>query len=135
MTDKIKETEVLRKHIIGENGISYTLGEDGLYYPDIRLPEETHYEIGRYGRMRAKYLKEYHRALYLELLLDGNLNEYLHQTDEECYQMMERLVEQMKAKQGVTEQLKSENQMQWVGMMNNIRHCAEEVVLRDIVYV
>ena len=126
MTDKIKETEVLRKHIIGENGISYTLGEDGLYYPDIRLPEGTHYEIGRYGRMRA---------LYLELLLDGNLNEYLHQTDEECYQMMERLVEQMKAKHGVTEQLKSENQMQWVGMMNNIRHCAEEVVLKDIVYV
>ena len=75
MTDKIKETEVLRKHIIGENGISYTLGEDGLYYPDIRLPEGTHYEIGRYGQMRAEYLKEYHRALYLELLLDGNLNE------------------------------------------------------------
>ena len=73
--------------------------------------------------------------MYLELLLDGNLNEYLHQTDEECYQMMERLVEQMKAKQGVTAQLKSENQMQWVGMMNNIRHCAEEVVLKDIVYV
>ena len=135
MTDKIKKTEVLEKHIIGENGISYTLGEDGLYYPDIRLPEGTHYEIGRYGRMRAEYLKEYHRALYLELLLDGNLNEYLHQTDEECYQMMERLVEQMKAKHGVTEQLKSENQMQWVGMMNNIRQCAEEVVLRDIVYV
>ena len=126
MTDKIKETEVLRKHIIGENGIRYTLGEDGLYYPDLRLPEGTHYEIGRYGRMRA---------LYLELLLDGNLNEYLHQMDEECYQMMERLVEQMKAKHGVTEQLKSENQMQWVGMMNNIRHCAEEVVLKDIVYV
>ena len=135
MTDKIKETEVLEKHIIGENGISYTLGEDGLYYPDLQLPEGTHYEIGRYGRMRAEYLKENHRALYLELLLDGNLNEYLHQMDEECYQMMERLVEQMKAKHGVTEQLKSENQMQWVGMMNNIRQCAEEVVLRDIVYV
>ena len=135
MTDKIKETEGLEKHSIGENGISYTLGEDGLYYPDLQLPEGTHYEIGRYGRMRAEYLKEYHRALYLELLLDGNLNEYLHQTDEECYQMMERLVEQMKAKHGVTEQLKSENQMQWVGMMNNIRQCAEEVVLRDIVYV
>ena len=109
--------------------------EDGLYYPDLRLPEGTHYDIGRYGRMRAEYLKEYHRALYLELLLDGNLNEYLHQMDEECYQMMEQLVEWMKVKQRVTEQLKSENQMQWVGMMNNIRHCAEEVVLRDIVYV
>ena len=54
MTDKIKKTEVLEKHIIGENGISYTLGEDGLYYPDIRLPEGTHYEIGRYGRMRGE---------------------------------------------------------------------------------
>lgn len=113
MTDKIKETEVLEKHIIGENGISYTLGEDGLYYPDLRLPEGTHYEIGRYGRMRAEYLKEYRRPLYLEFLLSGKLNEYLHHTDEECYQMMELLVEQMKEKQGVTEKLKSENQMQW----------------------
>ena len=134
MTDKIKESEVLRKHIIGENGIRYTLGEDGLYYPDLRLPEGTHYEIGRYGRMRAEYLKENHRALYLELLLSGKLNEYLHQTDEECYRMIERLVEQMKVKQGLKEQLKSENQMQWVGIMNNIWHCAEEVVLKDIVY-
>lgn len=135
MTDKIKKTEVLEKHIVGENEISYTLGEDGLYYPDLRLPEGTHYEIGRYGRMRAEYLKENHRALYLELLLSGKLNEYLHQTDEECYRMIEQLVEQMKVKQGLKEQLKSENQMQWVGMMNNIRQCAEEVVLRDIVYV
>ena len=125
MTDKIKKTEVLEKHIVGENEISYTLGEDGLYYPDLRLPEGTHYEIGRYGRMRAEYLKENHRALYLELLLSGKLNEYLHQTDEECYRMIERLVEQMKVKQGLKEQLKSENQMQWVGIMNNIWHCAE----------
>lgn len=135
MTDKIKKTEVLEKHIIGENGISYTLGEDGLYYPDIQLPEGTHYEIGRYGRMRGEYLKEHRRSLYMELLLSGKLNEYLYQTDEECHQMIKRLVEQMKTKQGVTEQMKSENQMQWVGMMNNIRHCAEEVVLRDIVYL
>ena len=124
----------MEKHIMGENGISYTLGEDCLYYPDLRLPEGTHYEIGRYGRMRAEYLKENHRALYLELLLSGKLNEYLHQTDEECYRMIERLVEQMKVKQGLKEQLKSENQMQWVGIMNNIWHCAEEVVLKDIVY-
>ena len=134
MTDKIKKTEVIGKHIVGENEISYTLGEDGLYYPDLRLPEGTHYEIGRYGRMRAEYLKENHRALYLELLLSGKLNEYLHQTDEECYRMIERLVEQMKVRQGLKEQLKSENQMQWVGIMNNIWHCAEEVVLKDIVY-
>jgi hypothetical protein len=134
MTDKIKKTEVWEKHIIGENGISYTLGEDGLYYPDIRLSEGTHYKIGRYGRMRGEYPKEHRGSLYMELLLGAKLNEYLHQADEECYQMMERLVEQMKANQGMTELLKSEDQMQWVGMMNNIRHCAEDVVLRESVY-
>ncbi|MBS6520172.1 MAG: TnpV protein [Clostridiales bacterium] len=125
----------MQKYIVGENGIGYILGEDGLYYPDLRLPEGTHYPIGRYGRMRERYLKEYQNGFYMELLLNGRLNAHLHQIDEECFQRMERLVEQMKEKQGVTEQLKSENQMQWVGLMNNIRHCAEEVVLTDIVYV
>lgn len=134
MTDKIKEAEVLEKHIVGENGIGYTLGEDGLYYPDLRLLEEMYYEIGRYGRMRAEYLKENHRALYLDLLLSGKLNEYLHLIDEECYQMIERLVEQMKAKQGVTEQLKTTDQMKWVGCMNNFGNAAEEFVLRGIVF-
>ena len=134
MTDKIKKTEVLEKHIVGENEISYTLGEDGLYYPDLRLPEGTHYEIGRYGRMRAEYLKEHHRALYLELLLSGEFNEYLHQTDEECYQMMERLVEQMKASEGVTEELKCTRQMEWVQRCNNIHNRAEEIVLYEMIY-
>lgn len=120
---------------IEENGIRYTLGEDGMYYPDLKLPEGTDYEIGRYGRMRAEYLKDHHRVQYMNLLLDGKLNEYLHQVDEECYEMMERLMEQMKARQGVTEQLKAENMMLWVGKVNNIRASAEEVVLKDIVYV
>lgn len=124
----------MQKHIMGENGISYTLGEDGMYYPDLILPEETNYTIRKYGRMRGEYLREYRTELYLDLVLDGKLNEHLHQTDEECYEMMERLIEQMKERQGVTEQLKSENQMQWVVMMNNIRNCAEEVVLRELVY-
>ena len=72
---------------------------------------------------------------YMELLLGGKLNEYLHEVDEECYEMQERLVEQMKEKQGVTEQLKAENQMLWVGKMNNIIACAEEIVVREVVYV
>ena len=134
MTDKIKKTEVLEKHIIGENGIRYTLGEDGLYYPDLRLPEGTHYEIGRYGRMKVEYLKENRRALYLDLLLSGKLNEYLHQTDEECYQMMERLVEQMKASEGVTEELKATDQMAWLGAMNSIRNRAEEIIINELIY-
>lgn len=84
--------------------------------------------------MRAAYLKEYKHSLYLELVFAGRWNEYLHNVDEECYQMMELLIKQMKEKQGITEQLKSENQMLWVGKVNNIKHSAEEVVLAEIVY-
>lgn len=124
----------MKKHIVGENGISYMLGADGMYYPDLSLPEGRNYPIDRYGRMRASYLKEYKHSLYLELVFAGKWNEYLHNVDEECYQMMELLIEQMKEKQGVTEQLKAENQMLWVGMVNNIRHSAEEVVLAELVY-
>ena len=96
----------MEKHIMGENGISYTLGEDGLYYPDLYLPEEIEYPIGKYGMLRKTYLKEHRKGLYLELVLAGKLNEHLHQVDEECNQMMDRLVEQMKERQGVTEELK-----------------------------
>ena len=125
---------IMKKHIMGENGISYTLGEDGLYYPDLYLPEETEYPIGKYGMLRKSYLQEHRKGLCLELVLAGKLNEHLHQIDEECNQMMDRLVEQMKEKQGVTEELKMQDQMAWVGKMNNIRACAEENVLEEIVY-
>lgn len=124
----------MEKHIMGENGISYTLGKDGLYYPDLYLPEETEYSIGKYGMLRKTYLKEQRKGLYLELILSGKLNEHLHQVDEECNQMMDRLVEQMKEKQGVTEELKMQNQMAWVRGMNNIWACAEEIIYKSILY-
>ncbi|WP_368218166.1 TnpV protein [Blautia obeum] len=124
----------MEKHIMGENGISYTLGEDGLYYPDLNLPEETEYSIGKYGMLRKAYLKEHRKGLYLELVLAGKLNEHLHQIDEECNQMMDKLMGQMKEKQGVTEELKMQDQMEWVGRMNNIRACTEEIVVKDILY-
>ena len=123
----------MEKHIMGENGISYTLGEDDLYYPDLYLPGETEYPIGKYGMFRKSYLKEHRKGLYLELVLSGKLNEHLHQVDEECNQMMYRLVEQMKEKQGVTEELKMQDQMAWVGRVNNIRACAEEIVVYEFV--
>lgn len=124
---------IMEKHIMEENGISYTLGEDGLYYPDLYLPEETEYPIGKYGMLRKTYLKEHRKGLYLELVLAGKLNEHLHLIDEECNQMMDRLVEQMKEKQGVTEELKVQDQMAWVGRVNNIRVCAEEIVVYEFV--
>ena len=126
---------IMEKHIMGENGISYTLGEDDLYYPDLYLPEETEYSIGKYGMLRKLYLQEHRNGLYLELVLAGKLNEHLHQIDEKCNQMMDRLVERMKEKQDVTEELKMQEQMAWVGRMNNIRACAEEIVLMNVVYM
>lgn len=125
--------EKLEKVVV-ENGITYVLGEDEIYYPDLRLPEGTNYLIGKFGYMRCEYLKEFKHGYYMELLLGGKLNEYLHEIDEECHEMLDRIVEQLKETQGVTEQLKAENQMLWVGRMNNIRMCAEEVVVREVVY-
>ena len=125
----------MEKHIIGENGIGYTLGADGLYYPDLELPEGTHYEIGRYGRIRWEYLKNHRRGEYIRLLMNGKLNEYLHEVDEECYERMELLVEQMKVCAGITEELKASDQMKWVGLINNVRSSAEEIVMRELIYV
>ena len=125
----------MEKHIIGENGIGYTLGADGVYYPALELPEGPHYEIGRYGRMRWEYLKNHRRGEYIRLLMNGKLNEYLHEVDEECYERMELLVEQMKVGAGITEELKASDQMKWVGLINNVRSSAEEIVMRELIYV
>lgn len=125
----------MEKHIIGENGIGYTLGEDGMYYPDLQLPEGTHYEIGKYGRMRWEYLKKQQRGEYINLLMDERLNEYLHEVDTQCYERVELLVEQMKAGAGITEELKATDQMKWIGLMNNVRSSAEGIVLNELIYV
>lgn len=124
----------MKKHIVGENGISYTLGEDGLYYPDLVLSAGTDFPIGKYGRMRRRYLQEHREVEYLRLLLNGGLNEHLHRVDVECERRMEVLIEQMMKRWGVTEQFKAKNQMEWVGRMNNIRCSAEEVVLKEVIY-
>ena len=130
----MKAMEKLEKVIV-ENGITYVLGADNLYYPDLRLPKGTDYPIGKSGYMRCEFLKKFKHGYYMELLLDGKLNKYLHEIDEECHVMLNRIVEQMKEKQGVTERLKAEDQMLWVGRMNNIMACAEEIVVREMVYV
>ena len=79
--------------IIEENGIMYRLAEDGCYYPDLRLPEGTHYNIGKYGLMRWEYMQTHCRRKYLRLVLNGKLNEYLHEVDVECYARVELLVD------------------------------------------
>lgn len=126
--------EKLEKVIV-ENGITYVLGEDDIYYPDLQLPEGTNYNIGKFGHMRCEYLKEFKHGYYMELLFDGRLNEYLHEVDEECYEMLDQFVEQMKEKQGVTEELKKFDQMEWVRRVNNIMAYVEEIVVRELVCV
>lgn len=124
----------MEKHIIGENGIGYTLGADNLYYPDLKLEKGTDYQIGQYGRMRSTFMKEHRHSMYLELVFAGKWNEYLHEVEEECYQRLEVLMEQMKAGAGVTRKLKVTDQMEWVGLMNNVRNSAEEIILKELIY-
>ena len=121
--------------VIVENGIVYRLGEHDLYYPELGMTEGSYYNIGKYGLMRCEYLKTDRKREYLRLLLDGKLNEHLHEIDEECHVRVELLVEQMKAGAGITEELKATEQMKWIGLMNNVRSAAEEIVLRELVYL
>ncbi|MCM1499839.1 MAG: TnpV protein [Clostridium sp.] len=120
--------------VIEENGIMYRLAEDGCYYPDLRLPEGTHYHIGKYGLMRWEYLTANNRREYFRLLMSGKLNEYLHEMDVECHDMVERIAEQMKAGAGITEELKVADPLEWIGLMNNVKNAAEEIVLREMIY-
>lgn len=121
------------KSLFEEMGGKYTLGADGMYYPDLELSEEEpHY--GKYGRMRLRYLKEHHQVLYNTLLLDGELVKHLNEVDDTANQRMEFLTLQMQEHQGVNEALKVRDQMGWVGACNNIRNAAEEIVLSELIY-
>ena len=123
------------KEVIVENGIEYRLRENDCYYPVISLEQKTDFCIGKYGFMRCEYIKNYKHRYYMDLLLAGKLNEHLHKVDEECYAMRERLIEQIKKKKGITEQMKVGNQLLWVNTVNSINLIAEEVVLKELVYV
>ena len=124
----------MKKQIYDEkNGMSYTLHGD-YYLPDLVLREEEPI-YGKYGMLRKQFLKEHRSAGYQYLLLTGKLNEHLNQTDQEAREQVETLMEQMTEKQGVTEELKVQDQMKWVGLMNNIKASAEEIVLKNMIYV
>ena len=124
----------MKKQIYDEkNGMSYTLHGD-YYLPDLVLREEEP-TYGKYGMLRKQFLKEHRLAGYQYLLLTGKLNEHLNQTDQEAREQVETLMEQMTEKQGVTEELKAQDQMEWVRLMNNIKASAEEIVLKNMIYV
>ncbi|NLA77822.1 MAG: TnpV protein [Clostridiales bacterium] len=103
--------------------------------PDLKLPDDNdNRDIGVFGRRHLNYIKKHKRLLYTELLTSGKLHSYLADLNEEALEMQERLVKQMAAQQGITEQLKADNQMEWIGRMNNIRASALEIVNIEIIF-
>ena len=114
-------------------GGTYTLGADGIYYPNlVSTDEEPHY--GKYGMMRKTYLKEHRPVLYSLYMLEDRLTEHLNVVDDEAQERMDILVRQMMEKQGITEELKARDQMAWIGAVKNIRNAAEEIVCNEIIY-
>ena len=116
-----------------ENGIEYLKSGD-YYIPNLTVPDDKVYNIGRYGRMHSIFIKENRPAFYSMKMLNGTWLAYLEEIDTSAKEMVDRLIKDMAVKQGITEELKAKDQMTWVGAMNNIRHSAEEFVLRDFVY-
>lgn len=124
----------MKKQIYDEkNGLSYTLHGD-YYLPDLEINEEGP-TYGKYGIMRKQFLKEHRSARYQYLVLTGKLTEHLNQVDKEAREKVEMLVEQMAEQWGVTEKLKMQDQMEWVGKMNNIRSRAVEIIDVELICV
>ena len=120
------------KKYIEQNGIIYELrGEQ--YYPLLELPEQQ--EIGKYGRMHLEYLKEHRKGRYTNLLSEGTLNQRLYEIDLEAKQMVESIITRLATERGIDEDLKARDMLRWVAEMNNIKASAEEIVLREVVYV
>ena len=116
-----------------KNGLWYELQGD-YYIPYLKLPDEEQQPIGVWGQRHLRYIRQNRKVLYLNLLTSGKLNGYLADIDKQVEDMLSRLVKQMAEREGVTEQLKADNQMEWVARMNNIRNRAIETVNIDLIY-
>ena len=124
----------MKQHFTDERtGIGYTL-QGNYYLPNLQLPPEKETEIGLWGQRHLRYLKQNRKVLYANLLTAGKLNGHLAKLDKQAEEMFFRLLKQMAEREGVTEKLKAENQMEWVGRMNNIRSRATEIVNAELIF-
>ncbi len=123
----------MMKSIFEELGGTYTIGDDGMLYPDLAIGDKDPRPIGKWGRMHMKYLEAEHPGLYERLILNGTLDRHLADANERTVSMLERLSEQMAAQEGITESLKEAHPLEWVSRMNSIRSRAEEVILHDVI--
>ena len=115
------------------NGLWYELHGD-YYLPCLAIPEEEVHTIGIWGRKHQQYLKEHRPMLYSDLVLSGKLHSYLADIDTQARNKLHLLITQLAEKEGINEQLKAQDQMAWVGAMNNIRNRAEEIILQELIY-
>ena len=122
------------KSLFEELGGTYTLGKDGMYYPNLTIDDNDQRPIGKWGRMHRAYLEKVHPGLYERMILNGSLHRHLADANERAEVMMELLTKQMKEQEGVTESLKAEQSMVWVGRMNSIRSRAEEIVMEVVIH-
>ena len=114
--------------------ISYTKKGDYLL-PNLKLEDKERFNIGKYGLLRLNYMKKEKLGLYFDLLVNDKLNEYLHNIDTTVMEKVQKLIKELAEKENITEELKSSNQMLWVSEMNNIKNTAEEIILREYIYV
>ena len=125
----------MEKYIFDErNGLWYELQGD-YYLPCLKLPEEEQQPVGLWGQRHLRYIKQNRKVFYLNLLTSGKLNSYLADIDQQAEEMFSRLIKQIAEREGVTKRLKAENQMEWVGRMNNIRNRATEFVNNNLIFV
>ena len=116
-----------------KNQITYT-EHNGLYYPDLALPEQTNYPIGKYGNLRLDFMKKHRRGTYTTLLTEGRLNEHLHAIDIQAHNLLDDIIPRLAQERNIDEDLKVHNELQWVAEMNNIKSSAEDMVLREVIY-
>ena len=122
----------MEKYII-ENGIKYELYGD-VYYPMLKLDEQTNYQIGKYGCLHLDYIKQHCKGRYTTLLVEARLNTYLHEIDVQAHSMLTDIIIALARERGIDEELKATDMLKWVAEMNNIKANAEEIVLREVIY-
>ena len=116
-----------------KNQITYT-EHNGLYYPDLAIPEQTNYPLGKYANLRLDFMKKHRRGTYTTLLTEGRLNEYLHAIDIQAHELLDDIIPRLAEERSIDEDLKVHNALQWVAEMNNIKASAEEIVLQEVIY-
>lgn len=116
-----------------KNQITYT-EHNGLYYPDLALPEHTNYTLGKYANLRLDFMKKHRRGTYTTLLTERRLNEYLHDIDIHAYKLLDDIIPRLAQERGIDEALKAHNALQWAAEMNNIKASVEEIILQEVIF-